>query len=240
LQYSLVQVCYTVRSCKLRPHSHYRLILDDIGRDLTSFTTTKELVETMTGAFQAHTEAFEKAGILHRDISIGNIIISDRGGLLIDWDLSKDIKDLEKISQQPIGTWQFISARLLQARGPAVHTQTDDWESFFHVLCWTVLRFTKHELSSAQLSHELRNTYDDSYVAVDGKIYQKSILSRYISSEAGIPPGPFLHLLEDLGDAIAVCYDALPSRKDEEEYDLWLRPEIQFRDAQSVMDTGKV
>jgi hypothetical protein len=36
----------------LRPHSHYRLILDDIGRDLTSFTTTKELVETMTGALQ--------------------------------------------------------------------------------------------------------------------------------------------------------------------------------------------
>jgi len=37
---------------RLRPHSHYRLILDDIGRDLTSFTTTKELVETMAGALQ--------------------------------------------------------------------------------------------------------------------------------------------------------------------------------------------
>ncbi|KAF8222204.1 hypothetical protein L208DRAFT_1371169 [Tricholoma matsutake] len=37
---------------KLRPHSHYRFTLDDIGRDLTSFTTTKELVETMAGAFQ--------------------------------------------------------------------------------------------------------------------------------------------------------------------------------------------
>jgi Fungal protein kinase len=37
---------------RLRPHSHYRLILDDIGHDLTSFTTTKELVETMTGALQ--------------------------------------------------------------------------------------------------------------------------------------------------------------------------------------------
>ena len=37
---------------KLRPHSHYRLILDDIGRDLASFTTMKELVETMAGALQ--------------------------------------------------------------------------------------------------------------------------------------------------------------------------------------------
>ena len=39
---------------KLRPHSHYWLILDDIGCYLASFTTTKELVETMpvAGALQ--------------------------------------------------------------------------------------------------------------------------------------------------------------------------------------------
>ena len=79
---------------KLRPHSHSRLILDDIGDDLTSFTMTKELVETMAGALEGkrnenfcfrppltpHTETFEKAGILHRDISPDNIVISDRGG----------------------------------------------------------------------------------------------------------------------------------------------------------------
>jgi thiamine kinase-like enzyme len=66
----------------------------------------KELVSTMAGAVQgsrhhdscfhhlltsvfllAHAEAFEKAQILHHDISAGNIIISDHGGLLIDWDL---------------------------------------------------------------------------------------------------------------------------------------------------------
>ena len=37
---------------QLRPHNHYRFILYDIGRDLTSFTTTKELVETLTDALQ--------------------------------------------------------------------------------------------------------------------------------------------------------------------------------------------
>ena len=37
---------------RLRPHSHYRFILDDIGRDLTSFATTKELVETLADALQ--------------------------------------------------------------------------------------------------------------------------------------------------------------------------------------------
>lgn len=52
----------------------------------------------------AHTEAIENAKILHRDISVGNVIISDRGGLLIDWDLAKDIDDLEKLSRQPFRT----------------------------------------------------------------------------------------------------------------------------------------
>ena len=37
---------------RLRPHNHYRFILNDIGRDLTSFTTTKELVESLTDALQ--------------------------------------------------------------------------------------------------------------------------------------------------------------------------------------------
>lgn len=55
-------------------------------------------------SFLAHTEAIENAKILHRDISVGNIIISDRGGLLIDWDLAKDIDNLEKISRQPFRT----------------------------------------------------------------------------------------------------------------------------------------
>lgn len=56
----------------------------------------------------AHTEAVDNARILHRDISIGNVIISDRGGLLIDWDLSKDVDDLANISRQPYRTVSLI------------------------------------------------------------------------------------------------------------------------------------
>ena len=40
----------------------------------------------------AHSEAYEKAGILHRDISVGNIMLYKGGGFLIDWDLSKFTK----------------------------------------------------------------------------------------------------------------------------------------------------
>ena len=170
-------------------------------------------------------------------------IISDRGGLLIDWDLAKDIEDLDKIARQPFrmlsltvneshgalltslqGTWQFIAARLLQARESAAHTAADDWESFFHVLSWVVLRFTKHGLTSAELTNELRNTYDDSYLD-GGKVYgggnkKKSIKSQFISTDAQIPPGPLLDLLKDLVDVCAVRYEDAPPGEDQKEYDL--------------------
>jgi len=44
--------------------------------------------------FVAHADAYNKGRILHRDISARNILISDSGtGILIDWDLSKKVKD---------------------------------------------------------------------------------------------------------------------------------------------------
>ncbi|KAF8237998.1 hypothetical protein L208DRAFT_1504658 [Tricholoma matsutake] len=173
-------------------------------------------------------EAFENAKILHRNISVGNIIISDCGGLLINWDFAKDIKDLGKISQQPFhrGTWQFMAAWLLQAKELAVHTQADDWESFFHVLSWVVLRFTRHGLNSAELTNELR-TYNDSYLdssKVHGGRNKKScIKSWFISSDAQIPPGSLLDLLKDLVNVCAIRYKDPPTKEAQERYELSLQ-----------------
>lgn len=57
-------------------------------------------------AFTAHRQAWEKAGILHRDISDGNIIIfilpdGSVKGLLIDWDMSKTAQELNKGATNP-------------------------------------------------------------------------------------------------------------------------------------------
>jgi RIO-like serine/threonine protein kinase len=82
----------------------------------------------------AHDGAFFDAHILHRDISVGNIIIMTEGeGLLIDWDLCINLRNEDAAARRPErtvrvphstfstrfvellsqGTWQFMSAKLL-------------------------------------------------------------------------------------------------------------------------------
>jgi hypothetical protein len=98
----------------LQPHRHYRLVLEVIGRRITSFTSTWELISAMRDGiegtstaiclfkwcqltyFVAHRHAYEDAEILHRGISVANLlIIDDSRGVLVDWDLSIQKKDLK-------------------------------------------------------------------------------------------------------------------------------------------------
>jgi hypothetical protein len=113
---------------KITPHRHYRIVLGTIGRRLVEFKYTKEFVSAMHAALKgeitmflavslrsltriiAH-EAAYGAGILHRDISAGNILIVGKeelnsedlnieGGMLIDWDLSKIVHPEDNTARQ--------------------------------------------------------------------------------------------------------------------------------------------
>jgi serine/threonine protein kinase len=64
------------------------------------------------GHFTAHKQAYEGPKILHRDISAGNIILTDDGnGLLIDWDLCNRVENLAKVGR--------LSERTVSLSAPA-------------------------------------------------------------------------------------------------------------------------
>ncbi|PIL28119.1 hypothetical protein GSI_09770 [Ganoderma sinense ZZ0214-1] len=148
-----------------RERSHMRLVLDKVGRPLNSFKTTRELAVAMRDAIRGHRAAMSGAGILHRDVSIGNILIVDdvlsktsRGGFLHDFDFSTmscaapegDLSSLgaEALSELLIGedgTYYFMAINLLFAPSSGiVHTISHDLESFYWVLVWVVLRYTSY------------------------------------------------------------------------------------------------
>ncbi|KAF9023916.1 hypothetical protein BDZ89DRAFT_1069580 [Hymenopellis radicata] len=135
----------------IRRHAHYRLVLGTIGVPISRFPSTWIMVNAIYCALIAHEMAFKLAKILHRDISVGNILILPNGkGVLIDWELSKDLDQNVPRTYERTGTsWQFLSVRLMNARAknlPAIHDVGDDLESFVHVMVWLAARYAPNNM----------------------------------------------------------------------------------------------
>ncbi|KAH9017104.1 hypothetical protein EDB83DRAFT_2271270, partial [Lactarius deliciosus] len=149
---------------RVDPYVHYRVVLETLGSPLNTFKSTRELCEVIRDAINAHTGAYERVGILHRDVSAGNILITDNGsGILIDWDLSKKVvKDRSGTQRQHsrTGTWQFISIARLRDPSMRPHEVSDDLESFFWVLLYMVIKC--RSVGKIDLSQDMQNVFDQS------------------------------------------------------------------------------
>ena len=94
-------------------------------------------------AIKAHRSLLCDGGILHRDISENNIIITDPEqtdgfeGMLIDLDLAKLLPSKRSGAWHKTGTMEFMAIQVLQG---ADHTYRHDLESFFYVLLWMCTR----------------------------------------------------------------------------------------------------
>ncbi|GBE82880.1 hypothetical protein SCP_0412670 [Sparassis crispa] len=128
-----------------------------------------------TPSRDAHEEALKSAGIIHRDLSFGNVLIYERGvlrhingvkkkkiercGMLCDWELSKPMHDdSEKRQPDRTGTWQFKSPLTLDFPEKTVDVP-DELESFFHIFLFTALRYTQSSLDEA-VGHFMTEYFD--------------------------------------------------------------------------------
>ncbi|KAF8576675.1 hypothetical protein K439DRAFT_1397152 [Ramaria rubella] len=123
---------------------HTRIVMDTYGKPIYKFSNRRELLLAFHDVIQAHRNLYQIAEILHRDVSIGNILINndpqavegDRG-ILIDLDFAVRLEKLAK-GPRSVGTRRFMSHNLLQSWQQQRHSYLDDLESFYYVLCWMV------------------------------------------------------------------------------------------------------
>ncbi|KAI0656411.1 hypothetical protein C8Q70DRAFT_1056644 [Cubamyces menziesii] len=160
-----------------------RIVIDGVGRSITEFTSTRELVLAIRVAIKGHKLAWERAGVLHRDVSLGNILIVDDSlegpntGFLHDFDYSEAIASRHVVhvdgdengSAIPtsetenevaclkgrIGPSYFMAVELLSPAHDTLHEPHHDLESFYWVLLWVVLRHTDCTLQEFKLSGQL-------------------------------------------------------------------------------------
>ncbi|KAI0827916.1 hypothetical protein BC628DRAFT_1317592 [Trametes gibbosa] len=156
------------KDCPLKAHQHYRLVVKEVGKPLDEFTNGAELITAILCAVSAHAQAYAR-GIIHRDISAGNILLypkpgKGRGwrGLLNDWELAKNLADRKEKGRQPdrTGTWQFMSVNSLD-KPTKVITVPDELESFFHVTVYNAVRLLCHNCPQGEVPQFLHDYFDD-------------------------------------------------------------------------------
>ncbi|KAI1744015.1 hypothetical protein F4680DRAFT_408192 [Xylaria scruposa] len=121
---------------------HRRIIVRDHGKKIHKASSRVALLRALEGCINGH-KSLHKAGILHRDISIGNLIINEDVNnpspfsFLIDLDHAIKEERLSA-SEKKTGTLIFMSIGVLKGDR---HSFMDDLESFFWVLLWICINY---------------------------------------------------------------------------------------------------
>ncbi|RPD54996.1 hypothetical protein L226DRAFT_616630 [Lentinus tigrinus ALCF2SS1-7] len=129
-----------------RERSQMRIVVKDVGRPLDQFTSMHELVRAVLAAIEGHRTALESAGtILHRDVNLGNILVSS------DPTPSSSGASVSDASRKErTGNYQFMAMEILEeGPGQVIPGVHHDLESIYWVLLWIVLRHTRHSLGQA-------------------------------------------------------------------------------------------
>lgn len=141
---------------------HTLIVTGPVGTPITECTSAVQVAQTLLGALIGHASLFFRGGILHRDISINNIMYTaaafpvspadralhaaflpaaapplDLHGFLIDLDYAIVHPSLAASgAPHRTGTLPFMSINVLF---DCPHTYSDDLESFLYVLVWTCI-----------------------------------------------------------------------------------------------------
>ncbi|KAJ2774362.1 hypothetical protein IWQ56_000610 [Coemansia nantahalensis] len=121
---------------------HVRIAMRPIGVSLNMVDSPDELIIAVCDAMEAHTEIVRRCGILHRDISVNNILfrgIGDEGevrGMIIDFDNAVRVDSNHMAARtDAVGTPPFMSVGNMEESQVKL-TALDDWESCVYLLCW--------------------------------------------------------------------------------------------------------
>ncbi|KAI0808256.1 hypothetical protein C8Q74DRAFT_1213922 [Fomes fomentarius] len=162
---------------RLRRHRHYRLVVNEVALSLSEFTYGQQFLAIIRDAAIAHHQATTKVGILHCDVSGGNILIlpvyvdNERGnaiawrGILADWEMSKPLNG-QACQQKAIGTWQYMSAALLS--GPKIVEVCDEVEAFTYVILYYAVRYLRSNCDDLTVASFI-NDFFETFTICNGR-----------------------------------------------------------------------
>ncbi|KAL7782027.1 serine/threonine-protein kinase Sgk2 [Trichoderma ceciliae] len=141
-----------------------RVIVRDYGRPIYEASSRIALLSAFKDCIAGH-ESLIKAGLLHRDISINNIMINEDDknpswrAFLIDLDLAvRDQREGASGAKGKTGTRAFMAIGALQGHR---HSFMHDLESFFWVLFWICIHYSGPGISIGPTEFDTWNYESD-------------------------------------------------------------------------------
>ncbi|EKG09044.1 hypothetical protein MPH_13974 [Macrophomina phaseolina MS6] len=123
-----------------RNRVHRRVIMRDIGKSLYEASSLRAMLIGLLGGVKGH-QSLLKAGILHRDISIGNVLLNEaeKDGFLIDLDLGiKMDRNEGSGAPEKTGTLVFMDIGPLYGED---HEGRHGFGSCFWLLFWICIHW---------------------------------------------------------------------------------------------------
>ncbi|KAJ2545604.1 hypothetical protein EV175_005808 [Coemansia sp. RSA 1933] len=121
--------------------------MSPVGHPLNTVENEEELMLALTDVMEFHDAIFKYCNMLHRDISVNNILVvcdfegksASRSvrGLLINYDHAIRVHQQSSSYSRRSGTLPFVSLHNLEAHA-SQRTALDDWESLLYAICWLV------------------------------------------------------------------------------------------------------
>ncbi|KAJ2918856.1 hypothetical protein MD484_g1474, partial [Candolleomyces efflorescens] len=143
----------TLNSSAFQNRTSVRIVMKAYGRTLGNFTSAEQVLGALRDAIAAH-RALLSRNIIHRDISLNNILLGEDAtvegmrGILIDLDIALKISGLASDSRvsPSIGTRMFQSMVTVRSYAGAeeytpLHDYLDDLEAFFWVFAYIILAY---------------------------------------------------------------------------------------------------
>ena len=120
---------------------HARLMMTPVGREIQNFKSYTELLEAFRDSIRSHRCLYQQRNILHRDISLYNILLSTDPtspvrGFIVDLDLAISVNRITASgATHRTGTYHFMAIGIL-LKDKVLHSFRHDLESFFYVLVY--------------------------------------------------------------------------------------------------------
>ncbi|KAI0554085.1 hypothetical protein F4679DRAFT_344953 [Xylaria curta] len=137
----------TYDSTRPSNREHRRVVLCDYGRPIYEASSRAALLKALEGCINGH-NCLREAGILHRDISVNNVMINENKdntspfSFLIDLDLAIKInRGRPSGAKGKTGTRVFMAIGLFDTLNNEQHSYMHDLESFFWVLFWICVHY---------------------------------------------------------------------------------------------------